>query len=291
MSMQKVTLGSFVFQFFNYGVLCGVALLCLLPYLHIIAGSFATNADHIENSFLLFPKHFTLEAYKLIFATDVIPKSILVTVFITVAGTFINLSFTSVTAYALARKGLRGRNFMMFLVVFTMLFDGGMIPSYLLVKSLNMIDTYWAVMIPNAITAFNLILMRNFFMALPEELFESAKIDGCNEFRIFTLIVLPLSKAALATFTLFYAVMHWNSFMLPFLYLNDPNMWPIQIWLRQVIVLANQTFSDYIPIDVEIPTRGVQMATIVVATLPILVFYPFIQKYFTKGVLLGSVKG
>lgn len=180
---------------------------------------------------------------------------------------------------------------MMLLIVFTMLFEGGLIPSYLLVKSLHLINTYWAVMIPNAISAFNLILMRNFFMALPEELFESAKIDGCNEFRIFTVIVLPLSKAALATFTLFYAVTHWNSFMMPFLYLNDPHMWPIQIWLRQVIVLATQNFSDYVPQDIIVPTKGLQMATIVVATLPILVVYPFLQKHFTKGVLVGSVKG
>jgi putative aldouronate transport system permease protein len=255
-----------------------------------VVGSLTSQQEYIEKGLVLFPSILSLDAYKFIFSDITIPRSMGISVFITVAGTLINLLFTTTTAYALARKGIRGRRAIMFLIVFTMLFDGGMIPTYLVVKELGLLNTFWAVMIPNAISAFNLILMRNFFMSLPEEMYESAKIDGCNDLKIFYIIALPLSKAAIATFALFYAVTHWNNFMMPFLYLNDPDMWPIQIWLRQILIMATTDFTD-VAVTINIPSKSLQMATIVVATTPILLVYPFIQKHFIKGVVLGSVKG
>lgn len=280
----------YIFEALNYVVLALIALTCVLPFLQMVAGSFTTQQELLEKNFVLIPETFSLDAYRFIFSDFTIPRSIGISAFITVAGTFINLLLTSITAYALARKGLRGRRFIMFMIVFTILFDGGMIPTYLVVKELHMLDTFWAVMIPNAISAFNLILMRNFFMNLPEEMFESAKIDGCNDLRMYYQIVLPLSKASLATFMLFYAVTHWNAFMGPFLYLNDANMWPVQIWLRQIVIMSTADFGD-VSANIEIPSQSLQMATIVVATAPILFVYPFVQKYFVQGVMLGSVKG
>jgi putative aldouronate transport system permease protein len=237
------------------------------------------------------PHHFSLDAYRTIFSNDVIPHSLLVTVYITVLGTLINLFFTAITAYALSRRKMKAQRAIMLLIVFTMLFEGGMIPTYLVVKNLHLLNTLWAVMVPNAINAFNLILMRNFFMQLPEELFDAAKIDGCGEMTTLWKIVMPLSKAALATFALFYSVAHWNSFFTAFLYINDLDKWPIQVWLRQLIVMAVGDFSDIANTADAVPTESLKMATIVVATLPILLVYPFLQKHFTKGIMVGSVKG
>ncbi|MEK3883254.1 carbohydrate ABC transporter permease [Paenibacillus sp. PL2-23] len=288
--MRKSGLSDRSFDTINVLLLIVISLICILPFLQIVAGSFATQQELMEKKFVLIPEVYSLDAYRFIFSDITIPKSMMISVFITVCGTIINLVFTSITAFALARRGLRGRRFIMFLIVFTLLFDGGMIPAYLVVKELGLINTYWAVMIPNAISAFNLILMRNFFMSLPEELFESAKIDGCNDLKTFIQIVIPLSMASMATFMLFYAVNHWNNFMMPFLYLNTPDMWPVQIWLRQIIIMATADFGDF-GASIEIPSQSLRMATIVVATLPILLVYPFIQKHFVKGVMIGSVKG
>lgn len=280
--------GSRLFALFNYAFLLAIAFLCVFPFIQIVGGSFATTEELIRKGSVIVPEHFSLAAYRFIFSDGTIPRSLLVTACITVCGTCINLALTATGAFALSRKALRGRNAIMFFIVFTMLFEGGLIPTYLVVKELQLINTYWAVMIPNAIAAFNLILMRNFFMQLPEELFESAKLDGCSDWKTFVKIVLPLSLASLATFTLFYAVGHWNNFFHAFLYLNDPLKWPIQIWLRNIIVLATEDFGN---VNVEAPPQSVRMAVIVVATAPILLVYPFIQKHFAKGVMLGSVKG
>ncbi|MGN7356645.1 carbohydrate ABC transporter permease [Paenibacillus sp. SAF-054] len=284
------TFGGLLFNIVNVLLLIAVALICIFPFIEIVGGSFATSEELLRKRFVIIPQTFSLEAYRLIFSDPTIPKSLLVSVFITVAGTLINLFFTSITAFALSRKELKGRRIIMLLIVFTMLFDGGLIPGYLVVRELHMLDTYWAVLIPGAISAFNLILMRNFFIQLPEEMFDSARIDGCNDLSIFYRIALPLSKASLATFTLFYAVGHWNNFFSAFLYLNKPDMWPIQLWLRNIIVLATYDFSES-GVTTSVPSQSLQNATIVIATLPILIVYPFVQKHFAKGVMLGSVKG
>jgi putative aldouronate transport system permease protein len=197
-------------------------------------------------------------------------------------------------AYPLSRVDLGGRRVIMLLVVFTILFSGGMIPTFLIVKSLGLLNNIWSLIIPGAISAFNLIILKNFFQQLPESLEESAKIDGCSDYGILFRIALPLSTAALATFALFYAVGHWNSFFNAILYINDYDKWPIQVWLRQIVIMSQGGIGDSTQFSddfVAPPGEIVKMAVIVISTVPILLVYPFLQKHFAKGVLLGSVKG
>ncbi|MFD0677421.1 MULTISPECIES: carbohydrate ABC transporter permease [unclassified Paenibacillus] len=276
--------GSRLFEAGNVLLLLVVTLLCLLPFAYVIVSSFASTDSII-------PKGFSLVTYEYIFSTGTFIKSLGISIYITVLGTFINLLFTTTMAYPLSRSTLLGRKPVLFLVMFTMLFSGGMIPAYFVVKWFGLINSLWALMIPNAISAFNLIILRNFFQQIPEGLEESAKIDGCTDFGIFFRIILPLSVPALATFGLFYAVTHWNSYVHAILYLNDNTKWPVQVLMRNIIILANSSIGDGNDFDVEIPPQPIKMAVIVVSTLPILLVYPFLQKHFAKGVLVGSIKG
>lgn len=279
-----------VFDICNYFILSMIAIACVLPFINIIASSFATPAEILNSTFLLFPTTFTLDAYKYIFSTDVIFNSLGVSVFVTFVGTSLSLIATMLLAYGLSRKYLIGRSFFNFMIVFTMLFSGGMIPGFLLVKNLGLIDTYWALIIPGLIDAFNFIIMRNFFQALPESLEESAKIDGANDLTVFFKIYLPLALPSIATIGLFYAVNYWNTYMSAILYINDAAKWPIQILLRQIVIISSGIQSDP-TINVVPPAASIKMAVIVVATVPMLLVYPFVQRYFIKGALIGSVKG
>ncbi|KIL41471.1 ABC transporter permease [Gordoniibacillus kamchatkensis] len=276
-----------------YGALAAFALLTFLPFLYVISASFTASEVLLQKSFVLFPTRFSLDAYRYIFSTETMLRSLAVTVFVTAAGTFVNLVMTVLMAYPLARHYLRGRTVIMRLIVFTMLFNGGMIPTYLVVKSLGLLNTYWALILPGAISPFNLIVLKNFFQQLPDGLEESAKIDGCNDLGILIRIVIPLSMPAIATFSLFYAVGHWNTFFNALLYINDHTKWPIQVLLRQIVILSEGGIGDSGAIDANFvpPAQTVKMASIVVATVPILLVYPLLQKHFAKGVLLGSVKG
>ncbi|MNW33414.1 L-arabinose transport system permease protein AraQ [compost metagenome] len=286
--------GSRIFDYLNIILLSIFALLTVLPFIYVIAGSFATQKELLTRGFILFPTEFTLDAYKYIFSTPTLVKSLFVTIYITLFGTLINIFFTCLMAYPLARKDMDFRRPILMLIVFTMLFSGGMIPTFLVVKQLGMINTYWSLLIPGAISAFNLIIIRNFFQQLPESLEESAKIDGCNDLSVFFRIVIPLSMPAIATFSLFYAVGHWNTYFNAVLYINDNTKWPIQILLRQFVILASGGIGDSTVMEADYvapPEQSLKMAVIVVSTLPILLVYPFLQKHFAKGVLLGSVKG
>ncbi len=290
--MRDRSWGGKLFDTANYTVLLIVGIVTVLPFLYVISGSLVSSEELLVRKVVLVPTHITWDAYRFIFASKTIYQSLISTVFITVVGTFINLLLTTLMAYPLAKKTLRGRSKLMLLIVFTMLFNGGMIPTYLVVKSMGMLDTYWSLWIPSAISAFNLILLRNFFQQLPEGLEESAKIDGCNDLRILYSIVVPLSLPAMATFALFYAVGHWNSFFSAVLYINDSKMWPIQVWLRQIVMLSSGGFTDANALsEAVVPPESIKYAVIVVAAVPILLLYPFLQKHFAKGVLLGSVKG
>jgi putative aldouronate transport system permease protein len=291
---HKKSVSSFLFDGFNYAFLGIFALCTILPFIYIIAGSFATDAELTERAFFLIPETFSLAGYKFIFSTGTLFKSIGVTIYITVVGTLVNLFFTVTMAYPLARRNLWGRNTVLNMVVFSMLFSGGMIPTYLVVKSLGLLDSFWSLMLPGAISAFNMIVVKNFFQELPPGLEESAKIDGCTEIGVLWRIVLPLSKPVLATFGLFYAVGHWNNFFSALLYINDPTKWPLQVMLRQIVLLSQGTLGDMSQLDPNFvlpPDQTVKMAVIVVGTLPILMVYPFLQKHFAKGVLIGSIKG
>jgi len=291
---MKTSIGSKLFDAFNYTFLGLYGLVTLLPFVYVVAGSFTSPQEFITKKFVLFPTQLSLEGYKYIFSTEVLLNSLGVTIFITVAGTAINLLFTCLMAYPLARKDLDGRRIILLGVVFSMLFSGGMIPTFLVVKSLGLINSYWSLLLPGAISAFNLIVLKNFFQQLPEGLEEAAKIDGCNDLRILWQIVLPLSLPAIATFALFYAVNHWNSFFQAILYINDNYKWPIQVWLRQIVILSSGGLGDSAVFDsnyVIPPGQIIKMAVIVISTLPILLVYPFLQKHFAKGALIGSVKG
>lgn len=292
--VEDKTWGSRLFTAVNYTLLTLIALVTVLPFIHVVAGSFTTAAELSAKRFVLFPTEFSLAAYQYIFSTSTIFRALGISIIVTVGGTLFSMILTALTAYGLSRKDLDGRRIFMFMIVFTMLFNGGMIPTFLIVKETGLMDTLWALIVPVAINAFNMIILRSFFQNLPDGLEESAKIDGCNDFGILLRIVIPLSMPAIATVSLFYAVTYWNNYMHAILYINDSMKWPVQILLRQIVILASglsvdsSGFSDdFVPP----PEQTVKMAVIVVATVPVLLVYPFLQKHFTKGALLGSIKG
>ncbi|MEK3887225.1 carbohydrate ABC transporter permease [Bacillus sp. FSL K6-3431] len=289
--VEDKTLGSRIFNWTNTILLVIIALVTVLPFIHVVASSFTTSAELAQKRFVLFPTEFSLAAYKYIFSTDTIFKALLVSIGVTLFGTMWSMFLSILTAYGLSRRDLVGRKQIMFFVIFTMLFNGGMIPTFLIVKNTGLLDSLAALVIPVSINVFNMIILRSFFQGLPEGLVESAKIDGCNDFGVLFRIVIPCSMPAIATISLFYAVTYWNTYMHAILYINDAAKWPIQVLLRQIVVLASglsydsAEFTDILP-----PEITVKMAVIVVATVPVLMVYPFLQKHFTKGALLGSLK-
>ncbi|RCW49568.1 carbohydrate ABC transporter permease [Paenibacillus prosopidis] len=289
--VQDKTIGNRIFDTVNYTLLLLIALLCVMPFIYVLAVSFTSPAEVAKGGLILWPKEWSLASYRYIFSTNTLVRSMLVSIYITVLGTLINLIFTSLMAYPLAKTHLRGRQTILLAVLFTMLFGGGMIPTYFVVKALHLTNTLWSLMIPGAISAFNLIVLKNFFQQIPDGLEDSARIDGCNEVGVLFRIVLPLSLPAMATFGLFYAVGHWNQFFNAILYINDNTKWPIQVLLREVVILASSSIGDSTIDSTEIQPLTIRMAVIVFATIPILLVYPFLQKHFAKGVMLGSVKG
>lgn len=280
-----------VFDVVNIVFLFAFAAITLLPFLYVVAGSFATESELARRAFFIWPETFTLNAYRHIFTSEAFVRSILVTIGVTAVGTLTQLFFTFTMAYPLSKRHLKGNKLLMNIVVFAMLFSGGMIPTFLVVQNLGLIDSYWALILPGAINPFNLIIIKNFFQNFSSELEESAKIDGASELQIFWKIVLPLSKPIIATFALFYAVGIWNDFMSPLLYMNDSSKWTLQLLLRQVTISSDpnalgELDPNYVP-----PAEGMKLAVIVIATLPIMLVYPFLQKHFAKGIMIGSVKG
>ncbi|WP_212973616.1 carbohydrate ABC transporter permease [Bacillus sp. J14TS2] len=288
---KKVRKGERLFSVVNGTILIIIALVCFLPFVNVIATSFASTQEVVAKKFILFPSTFSLDAYRYILSTPTIFKGLAVSIGVTGIGTFVSMALTSLMAYGLSRRYLWGRNYINFIVVFTMLFSGGMIPTFLVVKAFGLIDSYWALILPVAISAFNLIIMRNFFQALPDSLEESAKIDGCSHFGVFFRIMLPLALPSIATISLFYAVTYWNTYMTAILYINDSAKWPIQILLRQIVIVSSGMQADGASVDVTPPPQTIKMAVIVIATVPMLIAYPFVQRYFVKGALIGSVKG
>jgi putative aldouronate transport system permease protein len=288
----KESVSSRIFDALNIVVLIALAVVTLLPFIYVVAGSLASESEITARSFFVWPHTFVTDSYDYIFSTNTFVRSLIVTICVTAVGTVIQVAMTLSMAYPLSKRYLPGRNLLLNLVIFTMVFSGGMIPTYLVVRELGLLNTYWALILPLAINPFYLIIVKNFFQELPEELQEAGRIDGCSEIGVFTRIVLPLSKPIIATFALFYAVAIWNDFMSPLLYIDDAAKWTLQMFVRQVTVSADmantmgQLDPNYVP-----PEQGLKFAVIVVATVPILLFYPFLQKHFAKGILIGSVKG
>jgi putative aldouronate transport system permease protein len=269
-----------------------LAFVMIFPFVYVVAVSFSSYQDVIGRGLILFPKHPTLDAYTQVFRGGIVTNALLVSVGLTVVGTLVNMFMTVTMAYGLTRPSVVGSRFILALVLFTLLFSAGIIPNYLLVKQLGMINTFQSLIVPGAIGAFNLVVVRQFFMNLPPELLESARIDGANDLWILLRIILPLSKPVLAVIALFYGVGHWNDFFDATLYINDSAKWPIQLVLRQYVLqgsLVSAVPPD--PSQPPPPAQTVQMAVVVIATVPILIVYPFLQRYFTKGVLSGAIKG
>ncbi|WP_028549422.1 carbohydrate ABC transporter permease [Paenibacillus sp. UNC451MF] len=285
------TAGNRIIDGIIYIVLTFTALVCVLPFLYVLAVSLTSPHEVAKGGILLFPKEWSFAAYRYIFSTNTLVKSMLVSIYITVVGTFINLLFTVLMAYPLSKRHLEGRRIIILGVLFTMLFGGGLIPTYFVVKNLQLTNTLWSLMIPSAISAFNLIVLKNFFSQIPDDLEEAAKMDGSNDVGVLSRIVLPLSMPAMAALALFYAVAHWNQFFNAVLYINDNAKWPIQVLMREIVIMAQSRIGDTSMDEADIQPLTIRMAVIVFATLPILMVYPFLQKHFTKGALLGSVKG
>ncbi len=241
-----------------------------------------------NGGFILFPREITFTAYRTLLTESNIPKAFQITVLITVIGTAVNIVLTGLMAYPLSRKNLPGRQFFLLMIVFTLLFSGGIIPTYLVVKSMGLLDSIWAMILPNAVWSFNVLIMKSFFEGLPEELFESARMDGAKEFRILLQIVIPLSIPVLLTVGLFYLVGHWNEFFQAIFYVTDRTLFPLQVIVREILMQSQQPLENA---ENVLPTQTMQMASVMIASLPVIVIYPFLQKHFTKGMLLGSIKG
>lgn len=292
----KRSLGEKVFAVFNGLVMTFLMIICLYPVLYVVFASLSEPLKLFQHEGLLLrPMGFTLKGYELVLKDPRIVTGYTNTLIYVVAGTTINLFLTSLGAYVLSRKNVLLNNFFMFIAVFTMFFSGGLIPLYLQVQGLGLMNNRMAMILPRAVSTYNLIIMRTSFMGIPDSLEESAKIDGANHFTILFRIILPLSKAVIAVMVLFYGVTYWNSWFSAVLYLRDRSKFPLQIVLREILLMNatdNMTIDSSIGQgDISAYKYLIQYATIVVATLPILTLYPFIQKHFTKGVMVGAVKG
>ena len=277
-------------------ILVLLSLTIVYPLIYIISASFSSAHAIITGKVVFFPVEVSLDGYKSVFTYKGIMRSYWNSFVYTIVGTSINVVVTMLAAYPLSRPNLPYRNGIMFLFSFTMLFSGGMIPSYLLLKDLHMLNTIWAMVIPGALSVYNMIITRTFIQSnIPEELREAAEIDGCSDTRYFFAIVLPLSKAVLAVITLYYVVGHWNSYFNAFLYLSNRDLYPLQILLREILVMNDVAYEQITDPELLLARQNLaeqlKYALIIVSSLPVLIMYPFVQKFFVKGVMIGSLKG
>lgn len=275
----------------NYLIISLVALICLYPMIHVLAASFSDPVRLIRHrGILLWPVGFSTKGYQTVFHNPNVFSGYMNTLFYVVVGTAVNMFLTSLGAYALSRTDWPFRKFFVFLFVFTMYFNAGIIPTFMLVKSLHLLNTRWAIILPTAVSTWNLIVMRTAFAGVPNELQESAHLDGASDLRILYQIYIPVCKATMAVMLLFYAVEHWNEWFTSMIYLNKTHLYPLQIFVRDILLYdgAGGTTEDANAIYLKELTK---YAVIIVSIAPILVVYPFVQKFFVKGVMLGSVKG
>jgi putative aldouronate transport system permease protein len=290
----KTSIGEKVFDIFNVTFMVVTMFIMVYPMLHVIFASFSeSNLLMAHQGVLLKPLGFTFAAYEKVFQNPMISKGYVNTLTIVTVGVLINILLTAIGAYFLSRKNVLWKNFVMVMIVITMYFSGGLIPSYFNIKQLHLDNSFWAIILPGAISTFNLIIMRTAFMAIPDSLEESARLDGANHFTILFRIILPLSLPTVAVMILYYAVGHWNSWFSAMLYLKDRSKFPLQLILREILIqndTSNMT-NGVAAADKEAIAESIKYAVIVVATMPILMVYPFLQKYFVKGVMVGAVKG
>ncbi|WP_135555736.1 carbohydrate ABC transporter permease [Paenibacillus cymbidii] len=285
------TKGEIAFSYANVLLLTLLSLSMILPFVHIAAKSLSSEAHVLAKDIVLWPKGLTTISYEYVLSNKQFFTSFGNSVVITVVGTLISMALTVLAAYPLSRRGLPGNRLLMLLFVITMFFSGGIIPTYLVVKGVGLLNSLWALMLPGALAPFNLILIRNFFLNVPDALEESARMDGASNARILASIYLPLSVPALATVGMFYAVGYWNAFFQAMMYITERRWMPLQMFLLQLV--TDEKSSDLIVSDVfrEVTPETIRAAAILCAVVPILLVYPFIQRYFVKGVMLGAVKG
>lgn len=293
-SFREASIDDKLVKISGYAIVIFMVAVTLYPFIYVFSSSISSPYAVLQNKVTLIPVGFDLTAYKKVIAYEMVWIGYRNTIFYTLAGMVFNMVATALMAYPLSRKGLPGKTFILLAIVLTMVFKPGLIPKYLVVRQLGMIDTVWSLLLPTLITTTNLMILKTFFQNIPESLVESAYIDGASELRILTKIIAPLSTPAIASVSLFYAVKHWNSYFEALIYINNDRLQPIQLFLRK-IVLESQTLSiigDSTGASVEqvILTESIKYATIVIVSLPIILVYPFIQKFFHKGVMIGAIK-
>ncbi|MFD0620712.1 carbohydrate ABC transporter permease [Paenibacillus sp. GCM10027629] len=294
-AVTRQTTGDRVFEWVNYMLLAIILLMIIYPLLFVISASISNPQEVNSGNMWLLPKDITFIGYQKIFQNKEILNGYLNTILYTTLGTSINLVMTILAAFPLSRKNLAGKNVIMAMFVFTMFFSGGLIPSYMLVKNLGMLNTVWALVIPSAVSVWNIIIMRTFFQqSIPSEIHEAAAMDGSSDFHMLLKVILPLSMPILAVMTLFYSVAHWNSYFNALIYLTDQDRFPLQLILREILVqnqMEQMSESSDALTDQILYAQTIKYAVIIVANLPVLMLYPFLQKYFTKGIMIGAVKG
>ena len=275
-------------RWFKAVIIVAIVIVMAFPFVEVIAKSFASPDS---SSATVFPTSYSLAAYRSLLSGGIVGRAMLVSAGITIVGTVLSVFFTVLLAFGLTRtRDVPGGRVIFYMILVTMLFSAGIIPNYLLVKNLGLLDSYWSLILPTLISAFNMVVIRNFFMGLPQDLLEAARIDGANEWQILWRVVVPLSRAVIAVIALFYAVAYWNNFFNALLYINDSAKWPVQLVLNQYVLQGSPLDQIQNP-DLAPPPEAIQMAVVVLATIPILIIYPFAQRSFTKGVLTGAIKG
>lgn len=290
MKLKKLS-GDRVFDIFNVVLILLITIIILVPLLNVVASSFAGSTALAEGGFIFFPKEWSLDNYKAVFKDTSIWRAFLISVAKTLIGVVTHVFFCAMVAFALSKRDLRGRKLYTVMGVITMFFSGGMIPTYLLMKNLHLLDNFMVYILPQLFSYYDVVILMNFFRQLPASLEESAKIDGAGVWKIFLSIAMPLSKPALATIALFNGVFQWNDFMTAKLYITDKALYPVQMKLYEIIVQQQaQSMNTIGNIALSTTSKGIQLATIVVTTVPILIIYPLLQKHFVSGMMLGAVK-
>lgn len=284
------SLGSKIFDALNLLFLGLLAFSTVYPFWDSLVVSFSSLKGYLSSSVHLWPSEWSLEGYRYMFSNPTLWTSYANSIFITLVGTLINMVLTIMTSYVLSKTYLRGHRLLTFLCVFTMMFSGGIIPTYMVIKDVGLLNSVWAMIIPTAISTYNMIILRNFFSGMPKELEESATLDGCTEIGVLFRIVLPVSIPAITTVTLFYAVDHWNDFFSAIMYINKQKSWPLQLFLRSMLY-ENEAAYQSGGESLYLLGQPMKMAAVMMAIIPIMCAYPFFQKYFTKGVMTGAVKG
>ena len=286
----RQSLGSRIFDVVNITFLLFLAFLTLYPFWGCLIVSVSSVKSYLSSGIHLWPREWAFDGYLYMLGKKELWKSYSNSLFITLVGTSINMLVTTMAAYVLSRTYLKGRRVLMFFAVFTMMFSGGIIPLYIVIQKLRLMNSLWAMILPSAINTYNLIILRNFFHSLPKELEESAFLDGCTDVGVLFRIMLPISKPALATISLFYAVANWNEFFAAVMYINEKKNWPLQLFLRSMLFENDAAYSSGGE-NLFLLGQPMKMAAVMMAIIPIMCMYPFFQKYFTKGALLGAVKG